>query len=206
MKLSNLALLTFLAISPAMAQNSDLGILFSAAVVKFDFGTRTETQYRIGVQGNYALQLLERKAGRLYVEIPVSSYSGPVRQGTFSLLGALTETARPERVVFATPGLRYHFNLTRRFAVYAAVGGGIAWRQQKIFVFAPNGSPASTLLDTRTTHKLSGAFDAGAGVDFRLTRLLSLRGEFRTFRTSAQSGYGDGRTYPTGHIGLAFHF
>src|SRR5437868_87231 len=105
MKLLNLALLTLAMVGSAAAQNSDLVFLFSASSAKFNLGTRVETQYRIGVQVNYAWQLLERPAGRLYIEVPVSSFGGPVREGIITDLGVITEISRPERVVFFTPGL-----------------------------------------------------------------------------------------------------
>src|SRR5258706_253832 len=131
--------------------------------------------------------------------------SGP---GVIADLGPVRQISSRQRVVFFTPGLRYHLNLKPRVAVYAAVGGGMALRQQKVFTFAtePIGSIISPLLSVRTGWKASGAFDLGAGFDFRLTRLLSMRGELRSFRTSSQSGFGDGRQYPSAHIGLALHF
>jgi hypothetical protein len=208
MKLTNLALLTLVTTGSVMAQNSDLGVLFSAARTRFNVGTRVETQYRIGVQANYAWQLLERPAGRLYIEVPVSSFTGPVGQGVIADLGGVKQISRPEGVFFLTPGLRYHLNLKERVAVYAAVGGGIALRQQTVFTYSadPSGSVIYPLISTRTGRKASGAFDIGVGLDFRLTRLLSLRGELRSFRTSSQPGFGDGRQYPSAHIGLALHF
>src|SRR6266404_3600017 len=104
MKLTHLALLTLVMIDSAMAQNSDVGVLLSAARAKFNFGTRVETQYRIGVQANYAWQFLERPVGRLYIEIPVSSFSGPVGQGVIADFGGVRQISRPEGVVFFTPG------------------------------------------------------------------------------------------------------
>lgn len=208
MKLAPFVLLPLLAICPAAAQNSDIGVLFSAAVNKIDFGSRVETQYRIGVQVNYARQLLERRAGRLYLELPVNSYVAPIGQGIITDLGYIREIARPERIVFVTPGIRYHLHLKPRLAVYASVGAGVAIRQQKVFTLAPlpEGALGSPLLGTRIGWKGSVAGNLGAGLDFRLTRLLSLRGEFRTFRTTSVPGFGTGRQYPSVHAGLGFHF
>lgn len=208
MKLVRRALLFLIVAGCCSAQNSDLAILFSATVARFDFGTRTETQYRIGLQANYAWQLLERPAGRLYLELPVSSFAGPVGQGSITDLGPVREIARPERVVFATPGLRYHLNLTPRIVLYAAGGVGVAIRQRKVFTVgtAPTMPGVSPLYGIRTGWNGRAAFDLGAGLDFRLTRLLSVRGEFRNFRTSSVAGYGTGRQYPSAHVGFAFHF
>ena len=104
---------------------------------------------------------------------------------------------------FVTPGLRYHFNVKRRFAVHAAVGGGIAVREQEVTTQVGNPGTSSQV---HTGWRGSPAYDLGAGVDFRLTRLLSLRGELRRFRTTDQGGFGDGKTYPSVNIGLALHF
>jgi hypothetical protein len=208
MKLAPLVLLALLCIGPAAAQNSDIGILFSAAVNRFDLGSHVETQYRVGLQVNYARQLLERRAGRLYLELPINSYAAPFGQGVTRDLGYVHEIARPERIVFVTPGIRYHLYLKPRLAVYASVGAGVAIRQQKVFTFAPlpEGALWSPLLGTRIGWKGSVAGNVGAGLDFRLTRLLSLRAEFRSFRTTSVPGFGTGRQYPTVHAGLGFHF
>jgi len=208
MKLAPLALLPLLGIGPVAAQNSDIGVLFSAAVNRFDFGSHVKTHYRVGVQVNYARQLLERRAGRLYLELPVSSYAAPFGQGILTDLDYVREIARPERILFVTPGIRYHLHLKPRLAIYASIGAGVAIRQQKVFTFAPlpDGAPGSPLLGTRIGWKGSFAGNLGAGLDFRLTRLLSLRGEFRTFRTTSVPGFGAGSHYPTFHAGLGFHF
>jgi hypothetical protein len=55
----------------------------------------------------------------------------------------------------------------------------------------------------RTEH---GVLDAGGGLDFRLTRLLSLRGEGRDFVTGKNLGGVTGRNHPIYEFGLAFHF
>jgi opacity protein-like surface antigen len=203
-----LAHLVFVLIAgPAAAQNSDIGVLFSTVVTRYDLGSRTETQIRVGVQGNFALQLFEGRSGRLYVEAPVSAFAGPVGQGVITDLGDFREISRPEGVFFVTPGIRYHYYLTPRVAFYAAAGVGAAVRKKKTFHLSNSiESSSNPLLSTSTGWKISPAFDLGAGLDFRITRLLSFRGEVRTFRTSRQPGFGDGRQYPSAHLGLAFHY
>ena len=193
---------------PALAQNSDLAILFNVSIAKWEFGTVSETQYRIGAQGSYAWQILERRTGRLYIEVPVSSFAPPIRQGVITSLGDINQIARPESVIFATPGIRYYFNVKPRVAIYAAVGAGIALRQQKVFLMRPRPetSQVSELHSVRTGWKGSPAFDVAGGLDFRLTRLLRIRGEQRAFRTSSAPGYGTGRNYPSAHAGFGFHF
>lgn len=189
MKLTQLMALALAMTGSAMAQNSDLGILFSLAETKYDFGYPTK-QYTFGLQVNYAWEIMERPSGRLYIEVPVG------------LLGGHPVNAR-----FVAPGLRYHFNLTHRLAVHAAAGAGIAVRNQQFYAPVPlPNSSQFTFVGPDTSWRGSPAYDLAAGVDFRLTRMLSLRGEVRRFRTTAIWGFGDGKTYPSANVGLALHF
>jgi hypothetical protein len=207
--LMSIARATFLLLvlegSCAMAQNSDLAILLNGSRVQFHLGLRTETQYRVGVQVNYAWQILEGSAGRLYLEVPISSLSPPVGQGTTEDTGSVREIRRPQFVFFATPGLRYHISIQPRLALYFALGAGLALRQQTIRTILQEETQAITIM-TRSGWKGSPAFDVGGGLDFRLTRLLSLRGELRSFRTTSAPGFGTGRNYAAAHLGLAFHY
>ena len=119
----------------SLAQNSDLGLLT---------GTSFAHGAGAGMQVNYAWQFYERPVGRLYVEMPMII---PVAQAT------------NEVNIFITPGIRYHFNVTKRTALYAAAGAGVAIRA----------NPA----------QIDMAYDLGVGVDFRLNRRWSLRGDLR---------------------------
>jgi opacity protein-like surface antigen len=187
-----------------MAQNSDLGILFSATVNRFNFGPRTETQYRVGVQVNYAWQFHESARGRLYAELAVSPQGAPVGQGMVTDFADTRSIVVPEGVVFITPGVRYHYQITPRLAFYGAAGLGAAVRHQRGFARPLN--PPGPLVEAFSRWQTDPAFNVGAGADFRLTRLMSIRGELRRFRTTAQPGFGDGRTFPAAQAGLAVHF
>lgn len=208
MNTARTAVLAMIVAGPVLAQNSDLGVLLNASVNRFHLGPRTETQYRIGVQVNYAWQVLERAAGRLYIEVPVSSFSGPVGQSVTEEVNGLREVRRPELVLFGTPGVRYHIHLTPRLALYVAAGAGIALRQQKITTMSDARTEPGVFIAVASRRSWTGspAFNIGGGLDFRLTRLLSLRGELRTFRTSELRGFGSGQNYPSAHVGLGFHF
>ncbi len=194
--------------TPLWAQNSDIALLLNVSRIRWDFGVVKRTEYRIGFQGSYARQLLERRTGRLYLEVPASLFAPPVGAGVTTNVGEILEIARPRSIVFVTPGLRYHYNVTARVALYTAAGGGIALRQQERIRLLPRPDRpnASELLGIRSGWKGSPAMDVAGGVALRLTRLLSLRGEFRTFRTTAVAGYGSGRSYPSLHGGVGFHF
>ena len=94
--------------------------------------------------------------------------------------------------VFVNPGMRYQFNLTNRLGIYAVAGAGVAAQQRF------DGSTFGW--------RANFAYDFGGGLDFRLTRLISLRGEVRKFRTTPQPTFGFGEAYPAAQAGFAFHF
>ena len=127
----------------AAAQNSDLGLLTGAAFSK---------EAGFGMQANYAWQFWERPAGRLYIEAPIII---PVAQAANRIN------------IFVTPGIRYHYNVTPRVALYAAAGLGIGVRA----------NPATADM----------AYELGAGLDFRLNRRWSLRGDVRDISEGASS-------------------
>ena len=127
----------------ASAQNSDLGLLTGAAFSK-DAG--------FGMQANYAWQFWESRIGRLYGEAPIII---PVAQETNQVN------------IYITPGIRYHFNLSSRTAVYAAAGMGVGIRA----------NPANT----------SMAYELGLGLDYRLNRRWSVRGDIRDISEGASS-------------------
>jgi hypothetical protein len=61
-------------------------------------------------------------------------------------------------------------------------------------------------VDTHSGNTTTGAFGFGGGLDFRLTRLLSLRAEGRDFVTRAGLGGESGRNHPFFTVGLGLHF
>ena len=148
----------------AYGQNSDLGVLGGL--------THYNSETRFGFQVNYAFQFWQRPAGRLYVELPAFVPVSPKGQ---------SNSVR----IFVAPGVRYHFNITPRTVVYAAIGGGLAVRPD--------------------TSSISSAFAYGGGLDFRLTRLWSLRSDMRDLVTSRSTGYGGGHN-PSLMFGAALHF
>ncbi|MBL8212623.1 MAG: hypothetical protein JNK87_18055 [Bryobacterales bacterium] len=206
-KILQIALLPAL-LTPLCAQNSDVSLLLNFTRIRWDFGVFQRTETRIGVQGSYARQLLEQRSGRLYLEVPASLFAPPTGEGIRFDGPGIISIARPFSIVFVTPGLRYHYNVTPRVALYAALGGGIALRQQERITLLPRPDRPNVpeLVGLQKGWKGSPAMDVAGGVAFRLTRLLSLRGEFRTFRTTSVPGYGSGRNYPSLHGGMGFHF
>lgn len=98
-----------------------------------------------------------------------------------------------------TPGVRLHVPVGSRVSFYGAAGAGFgSFRIQEVIV-----SSGVQISSRRTSH---GVFDFGGGMDFRLTRLLSLRGEVRDYVTGRELGGVRGRNHPIYVFGLAFHF
>jgi opacity protein-like surface antigen len=182
----------------AAAQNSDLGLLLGVSV-RPSAATitpgRTEGSVSASVQINFAVQLREANAGLLYLELPLmiaDTHKGVITESVTS--SSSTDT------VFFTPGVRWHYTIHPRLALYGSVGGGIAVLQAN-YSFISNSTIGSS---SGTT--VAAAFCFGGGIDFRLTRLLSLRAEGRDFITRAGLGGERGHSHAFFTVGVGFHF
>src|SRR5947208_3476467 len=113
-----------LAAGAASAQNSDLGLLLgvSGPTSQVVTGTQTRVSASVGasVQINYARQVWEGGAGRLYLELPL-------------LIGARTSSsvesivrASEQTGIYFTPGVRFNVTLHPRASFYVAGGAGVA--------------------------------------------------------------------------------
>lgn len=194
--------LTLLAGSAA-AQNSDLALLAGISGPRGSVivanGTVTESgSVGASLQLNYAWQVVERRT-YLYVELPLVI---PIRVGgtvTSSRAGTVEEgEAGPD--VFFTPGLRLKISPQSRVSFYGAAGVGIASFGAGTIMASP---PLTSVSGSREN---SFAVDFGGGLDLRLTRLLSLRGDVRDFVTKAGLGDVSGRNHEIFQVGIAFHF
>jgi hypothetical protein len=161
---------SLLAVCPALAQNSDFGLLYGFRPC----GDCPSSTYASGSEFNYGHQVVAVQAGDLYVEIPLVSVTNPVRNVDY---------------LFA-PGLRFKLATQSRFSLYGALGVGVA-------------SFGGTATASRTT---SGTVDFAGGLDFRITRLLSLRVEARDFLTRPGLGGTEGRNHAMYFVGIALHF
>ncbi|HLK64984.1 MAG TPA: outer membrane beta-barrel protein [Bryobacteraceae bacterium] len=180
----------------AAAQNSDLGLL--VGVNLRTSGTvapgRIEGTVSASGQINYAIQLREAKAGVLYLELPllIADTQKGVVAGTISSSSSNT--------FFLTPGVRWHYTIHPRVALYGSVGGGIAILESE------NSFIGGGIVSGSTGTTVTGAFGFGGGLDFRLTRLLSLRAEARNFVTRAGLGGETGHNHTFITLGVGFHF
>lgn len=180
----------------ALAQNSDLAILLGAAgpisstiangIVSDSFG--------IGFQLNYAAQLHETKAGQLYLELPLMIAT----QVKSTVGNGVSDSVKDS--IFFTPGVRWRFTPQKRVSFYAAAGGGIGSFGTTLS-YVGHGVVSDTLGRTTTA-----AFGFGGGIDFRLTRLLSLRAEGRDFVTRSGLGSSSGPNHSFFMAGVGFHF
>jgi hypothetical protein len=174
-------------------QNSDLGLLVGASDVE---STTRDGVVRDNVTGgfqiNYAWQLVEGRGGRLYVEVPfqvIANENRVVGPGVVS---------QTKFNFFLTPGLRYQYNVAPRVGLYVAAGGGLAMKGEERRVVG-GGSVVTNVKSTA-----GGGFNFGGGLDFRLTRLWSLRGELRNFRTTKSATAG--LRSVIAQFGIALHF
>jgi hypothetical protein len=156
----------------AQAQNSDLGLLLGLSVTHSSVsggGARTVfTKVHGGGQINYAVQLHETVAGRLYLELPLV-----VAGGIRSTVAPGAVTSSVGNTIFFTPGVRWKFSPASRVSFYAAAGGGIA-SFSGVFSEVSSGSVTNGV-----GRRTAGAVGLGGGVDLRLTRLVSFRAEYR---------------------------
>ena len=143
---------------------------------------------------NYAWQVLQR-AVDLYVEMPV--VISVENTGTVTSTTVASSTG-PD--LFFTPGVRLKISPQSRVSFFGALGGGVASFSQDQVVLGRLGVGVSS---GRTN---SAALDFGGGIDFRLTRLLSLRFDARDFVTKAGLGGAAGRNHGIYQFGIAFHF
>jgi hypothetical protein len=179
--------------SAAFAQNSDIGVLFgvSAPVTTVGAG-HVSSSVGGSFELNYAAQVHESKAGQLYVELPFF-----VNARVDDHVGGGSVVTGVRDSIFFTPGVKYRFTPTSRVSFYAVLGGGLASFGRLVEVVGPG----VTNINSRST---TAAMDFGGGLDFRLTRLLSLRFEGRDAVTSSKY---DGAAHHTLFLfGVGFHF
>ena len=183
----------------AFAQNSDLGLLLGVIDPHYSVVTGPGSSVSAGAgaagQINYAYQIKGWQAADLYLEFPFFLAG---RGDTYSAPGIASTNANG--IGALTPGPRLKVRLGGRISFYAAAGGGFGWYGNNEVL---SGHGSSTVSGNTT---VTGAFDFGGGIDFRLTRLLSLRPEVRDLVTTHRNLYGGSNHNPIYAFGLAFHF
>jgi len=147
----------------------------------------------LAFQLSFAYQIYSTAVVNLYFETPYA-FSNPGR----GLIRGASGSAS-NRSFFFTPGVRFEVQAQSRLFLYGMAGGGYAgFRRLKL---------QSGLQESVTASPtLRGVFDVGGGVDFRLSRLVSLRGEVRDFIGGSGLSGASGRHHILSLIGIALHF
>jgi hypothetical protein len=102
---------------------------------------------------------------------------------------------------YLTPGIRFKTPTYGRLSFYGSLGGGFATIiEDSAIVGGPNGASSA-----RVSLGVHAAADYSGGIDVRLSRLLSLRGQGRAFVTSRNLGLIAGHNHPVFLLGLVFH-
>jgi len=116
---------------------------------------------------NYGHRFLDAKIAALYGELEFVAI--PNR----ALTAASATVPQNYASLYLTPGVRLKFLPGSRLSPWAAIGGGYGLYQQSAQL--SNGQ--------NTTNKFlnRGVFDYGGGLDYRLFRVIGLRGEVRDF-------------------------
>jgi hypothetical protein len=183
----------------AFAQNSDLAILGGGAIPSSKTQINGSIVSASGTGGvsyqiSYAWQFFGTKNADLHLEIPVCGFAGP----SSSTISGTNISASVGGAIFLTPGVRYKLNLSPRVGLYGVAGFGVGWFPTEQASIGPGVSTVTNV----STHPV---FELGGGVDFRMTRLLSLRGEVRDFVSQAGLAVG-GRNHTLFQGGIGFHF
>jgi hypothetical protein len=182
----------------AFAQNSDLALMLGGFPKT---GGTTANGYEVGfvtVGGeiNYATQLhaFQSIGSDLYLELPVvltGSLYGYLEPGNF--------VSSTHANVFFTPGVRLKFSY-KLVSFYPAIGAGLA--SFGAYDRVVEGGYVN-VTDKRIT---SWAVGFAGAWEFRASRRLGLRLEFRNEFTRAGLGGVSGHDHPLTTLGLAFHF
>jgi outer membrane autotransporter protein len=157
----------------AHAQKREVGLLLGGINVgDRDIQSPQSGRLSIGAgltyQVNYAQRLIQGRPASLYFEVHLAATpSTDVKSSNVTL-------PRNYASLFITPGVRLKFRPQSVVSPYVAVGGGYARFDESDFRI--NDQPNT---GQRGTNR--GVFDFGGGVDVKIWRFLSLRGELRDF-------------------------
>ena len=181
-----LLLILFLVSQTALAQKQEIGLTLGGLFPQ-DRGA-VSNAVRLGggtaLQANYGYRFFGGHAAALYGEV---HFLANPQRGITSANGA---ASRDVATIYVTPGIRVKFATGTALSPYVAVGGGYAAYQQSLLTIGGAHNSASRDLNR-------GAFAFGGGVDTKLWRWISLRGEIRDFYSGTPaynlSGLGGGQ-------------
>lgn len=154
----------------AFAQRSELGLMLGAFQPRdrVSGSARLEIGTGMSLYANYGLRVVDGEKAALFLEVP---FIATPQHKIGSTLGGAT---RDVATIYVTPGLRLKFAPRGRIAPYVAGGAGWALFEQSTTTLDGRANDAPRLLSR-------GAVNFGGGVDVRLWRFVSVRGEARDF-------------------------
>ena len=183
-------------VCPSLAQANDISVMAGAYTPSLRIGSQPSPislSARASVQLGYAHQLRPMRNASLDLDVPLTITSH------LNEASGLDMSVSSQTNVFFTPGIRFRIVPQSRVSPFVVTGAGVG-SFGKAEVYAGSGFGVSV------GRAASPVLGFGGGVDFRLTRLLSLRGEVRDFVSRAGMGGTEGRHHPVFVAGLGFHF
>ncbi|WP_321472587.1 hypothetical protein [uncultured Paludibaculum sp.] len=183
-------------VSAQRVQNKDVSFSYGPLPIKSSTirGTNVTANGTIGMSSatGYGYQVARTAAGSIWID--VAPIFGLYASGSASVPGRINNGFSS-----ITAGFRLMVPLQSRTSVYGTLGGGVGSFSYPVV----SGDSTQPLTSNSTAH---GIFQFGGGLDFRLTRGLSLRGEVRNLVTGAGLSGSSGRHHLVPLIGIAFHF
>jgi hypothetical protein len=178
-------------------QNNDFSMTFGPAFASSTItngspvtqGTTSGPAFSL--QTNYGYEFASTKAGNFYVEVADTIVSDPG-------ITAPGVSVSNRNSYYITPGVRLKIPTGTRLSFYVATGVGAADFHEFDEFFGPQ--PTS-----RTISTWHLAFDFGGGIDFRISRWLSLRADARDYVSGAGLGGSIGHNHAVVGFGVAIH-
>ena len=177
-------------------QNMDISFLAGPAITSSSTipGSNVKVEGTTGYSNStgYGYQIVRTRAGSLWIEFS-PTFVSPGFAGS-NISGRVSTSFSA-----FTLGLRLMVPVHSRISVYGALGGGSGGFRYPVIA----GGAEPRVTSNSTIH---GVFQFGGGVDFRLTRILSIRGEVRDFVTGSGLSGSVGPHHVVPLVGVALHF
>jgi opacity protein-like surface antigen len=177
-------------------QNTDIYMLAGPAITSSSTipGANVTVEATTGYASvtGYGYQIARTRGGSVWIDFsPAFVLPG--------LSGSTIGGSVNNNFVSFTLGLRFMVPIHSRIAIFGTVaGGGGSFNYPFI-----EGGTDPRVSSNSTVH---GVFQFGGGVDFRLTKTLSIRGELRDYVTGSGLSGSTGPHHLVPLMGVAFHF
>ena len=180
-----------------IAQNMDISFMVGPAStepqVLGSSGATVSGATGYSTQFGYGYMVARVSAASLWLELMPMTFSRPANSHA-SISGSTTLG-----MWVMSPGVRFMAPVQSRVSVYGVVGGGVGYFRYPYIA----GGSSPYLSSNSTAH---GVFSLGGGVDVRVIRTLSIRGEVRDFVSGSGLSGVDGIHHVVPLAGIALHF